>query len=126
MAVWGRPRWLMKLTSREPNATRGPMPDDWLDAFLEALDPGTRRTVLRLYRATPEERLAAADAHLDRITCPARVVWPSEDPHVPTEFGPAYAKTLGGEVTFEMLEHAGHWFWLDRPDVIDRIRDFVT
>jgi pimeloyl-ACP methyl ester carboxylesterase len=34
--------------------------------------------------------------------------------------------TPWGDVRLEMIERAGHWMWLDRPDVIDRAADFLN
>lgn len=53
-------------------------------------------------------------------------MWSTEDPCLGAEFGPAYATALGGEVEVDVYENAGHWLWLDRPEVVDRVRAFLT
>jgi pimeloyl-ACP methyl ester carboxylesterase len=41
------------------------------------------------------------------------------------EWGQRYADALGGAVELQMIENAGHWSWLDRPDVIDKAATFL-
>jgi pimeloyl-ACP methyl ester carboxylesterase len=116
-------RWLLRQLSREGNATPGPMPEHWLDTVLDHFDQGTQRAILRLYRSSPPDRLAAAGARLGELRVPSLVVWGMRDPYIPARFGKAYADALGAELV--ELPDAGHWAWLDRPDAIARIADFV-
>jgi pimeloyl-ACP methyl ester carboxylesterase len=118
-------RRLLRLLSRESNATPGPMPEPWLDSVLAHFDQGTQRAILRLYRSSPPAVLAAAGARLGTLSMPALVVWGMADPYFPARFGQAYASALGAAELIE-LPDAGHWPWLDRPDVIDRVVDFLA
>jgi pimeloyl-ACP methyl ester carboxylesterase len=118
-------RKVLRLLSREGNATPGPLPEQWLDTVLDHFDQGTQRAILRLYRSSPPDVLAAAGTRLGEIGAPALVVWGKRDPYIPARFAPAYAKALGDAELIE-LDDAGHWPWLDRPDVIDRVVEFVT
>lgn len=115
-----------RLMSRQSNVTPGPMPDEFVDRVWENLDRGTRRAILRLYRSAPPEALAAAGTRLGELTCPALVLWPTDDPYIGAEFGKRYADALGGEVQLETVDRAGHWTWLDRPDVIDTAAAFLA
>jgi pimeloyl-ACP methyl ester carboxylesterase len=117
-------RPLLRLTSRESNATPGPMPDAWLDTVLDHFDQGTQRAILRLYRSSPPDVLAAAGSQLTRLTMPALVVWGARDPYIPVRFARAYAEALPNSELLE-LPDAGHWPWLDRPDTIDRVAGFL-
>ena len=99
----------------------GGLPRGFPDRAWAEIDRGTKRAILRLYRSMPEAAMAREGRSLDRIRCPALVVWSTEDPYIGAEFGPAYADALGGEVEVEVYENGGHWLWLDRPDVIDRV-----
>ena len=54
---------------------------------------------------------------------PALVVWGQQDPYIPARFGKAYADVLGAELL--ELADAGHWPWLDRPDAIERVVEFL-
>jgi len=116
----------LKQISREANATPGPLPDAFLDATMAHFDQGTQRAILQLYRTSPEAKLAAAGAGLHAITCPALVVWGDADPYIPTRFADDYAAALGGPARTVHLPDAGHWPWLDRPDVIDTVAQFLT
>ena len=58
------------------------------------------------------------------MTCPALVLWPDHDPYLASEFGDAYAEALGGPVEHERVD-AGHWTWVDRPEIVARTADFL-
>ena len=118
-------RRVLRFLSRESNATPGPMSDAWLDSVLEHFDQGTQRAILRLYRSSPPDVLESAGARLGQLQMPALVVWGMKDPYIPGRFGQAYASVLGGAELVE-LPDAGHWPWLDRPDVVDRVVDFLS
>jgi pimeloyl-ACP methyl ester carboxylesterase len=118
-------RFTLRLASRESNVTPGPMPDAWLDSALEHFDQGTQRAILRLYRSSPPAVLAAAGARLGSLDMPALVVWGKKDPYIPARFAAEYARVLPNAELLE-LEDAGHWPWLDRPDVIERVVDFLS
>ena len=118
-------RLAVKHASKEANTTPGPLPDQWLDSVWKHFDHGTQRAILKLYRSAPEPVLEAAGRELHRITAPALVLWPDRDPYIPAEFGPAYAQALGGDARLRMVEDAGHWTWLDRPELIGEVADFL-
>ncbi|MBV9681985.1 MAG: alpha/beta hydrolase, partial [Solirubrobacterales bacterium] len=50
----------------------------------------------------------------------ATIIWGEEDPWYPPALPDAYAARLPG-ATVERIAGAGHWPWLDRPEVVDRI-----
>ncbi len=118
-------RFTLRLASRESNATPGPMPEAWLDSVLEHLDQGTQRAILRLYRSSPPEVLAAAGARLGALEMPGLVVWGMKDPYIPARFGREYAQALAHAELVELAD-AGHWPWIDRPELIDRVVDFLS
>jgi pimeloyl-ACP methyl ester carboxylesterase len=118
-------RWAFKQISRQANVAPGPLPDSFIESFWPDFDRDTRRAILRLYRSAPEHELARAGERLGELRCPALVLWSTEDPYIPARFGQAYADALGGEVELELVERAGHWAWLDRPEVIDRAAAFL-
>jgi pimeloyl-ACP methyl ester carboxylesterase len=117
-------RATLRLASKQSNATPGPMPEAWLDSVLDHFDQGTQRAILRLYRSAPPDVLAAAGAQLGRLQMPALVVWGMTDPYIPGRFAREYANTLRATELLE-LSDAGHWPWLDRPELIDTIASFL-
>lgn len=116
-------KWVLRRALGE--AFTADVPEGFFDHVWEAFDQGTQRAILRLYRASPEPVLEAAGARLGELRCPALVLWGEHDPYVPVRFGQAYAEALGGEVTYEPVD-AGHWPWLDRPELVERIAAFIA
>jgi len=106
-------------------AMRRVMPSPLADAVWPYFDQGTQRAILRLYRTSPEARLAAAGAGLGRIAAPALVLWGERDPFVPPRFADRYAAALG-DARAERVPGAGHWPWYDRPEVVDRVAAFLA
>jgi pimeloyl-ACP methyl ester carboxylesterase len=125
LAMGTTTRFTLRLASRESNATPGPMPEEWLDGVLAHFDQGTQRAILRLYRSSPSDVLAAAGARLGTIDAPALVIWGMRDPYIPARFGREYAQALANAELLELTD-AGHWPWLDRPDAIDRVLEFLS
>lgn len=125
LAMGATTRSVLKLLTRESNATPGPLPEAWIDSVLDHFDQGTQRAILRLYRSSPSEVLARAGERLSRLEMPALVIWGMRDPYIPKRFAAEYAKALPNSELVE-LEDAGHWWWLDRPDAIERVAGFLT
>jgi pimeloyl-ACP methyl ester carboxylesterase len=118
-------KWAFAQISRQSNVTPGPLPQEFLDRFWRDFDRGTRRAILRLYRASPPDVLARAGEKLGDVRCPALALWPTDDPYIPAAFGRKYVEALGANARLETIERAGHWTWLDRPEVIDRTAEFL-
>jgi pimeloyl-ACP methyl ester carboxylesterase len=112
----------MGFTSRR--AFRGTLPAEIADRAYDDFDHGTQRAVLKLYRASPPDVLERAGEHLGELRRPALIEWPTRDPYIGAEFGQLMADALGGETRLEHVE-AGHYPWLERPELIDRVAEFV-
>jgi pimeloyl-ACP methyl ester carboxylesterase len=82
-------------------------------------DRGTRRAVLRLYRATSDlDRLSriAKDA-LSGLQVPVLVVWGKRDPYVPVRDAERQREWFpNAEV--KVLEDSGHWPFADHPKAL--------
>jgi pimeloyl-ACP methyl ester carboxylesterase len=117
-------KWAFRRFSAEANVTPGPLPDWFVDRAWKDNDHGTQRAILRLYRSAPEDVLARAGERLGELRAPALILWPTRDPYIPEKFGQAYADALGGEAELELVD-AGHWSWLDRPELIERAAAFL-
>jgi pimeloyl-ACP methyl ester carboxylesterase len=105
-------------------ATGEPLPEEIVDRWLDHFDQGTQRAILRLYRSSPPEVLAAAGLELAGLDKPTLVIWGMADPYIPARFARDYADALGARELLE-LPDAGHWPWLDRPDILDTVARFL-
>jgi pimeloyl-ACP methyl ester carboxylesterase len=114
-----------RLLSRRSNARSGPLPDEFVDRLWADFDRGTRRAILRLYRSADPHVLASAGERLAGIDCPTLIMWPTYEPYVAPEWGARYAEAIGENASLEMIENAGHWTWLDRPDVVEKAAEFL-
>jgi pimeloyl-ACP methyl ester carboxylesterase len=113
---------VMGFTTR--GALRRELPREYADAAWEHFDHGTQRAILKLYRASPPDVLAAAGERLGDVNAPALILWSSDDPYLPAEFAQRHADALGGEATVELME-GGHWPWHDRPELVDRAGELL-
>jgi pimeloyl-ACP methyl ester carboxylesterase len=113
----------MGFTTRR--AFRRSLPPPIADTAYDFFDHGTQRAILKLYRASPPHVLTSAGARLDELRCPALVLWPTRDPYVGEEFGPAYVGALGGEARLEMVD-TGHWSWHEQPELVERGAAFLA
>lgn len=111
-------RWSLRQLARRGSPP--PFPPDLVDRAWRDFDQGTQRAILRLYRSAPPEVLAEAGERLGAITVPALVLWGDRDPYLPVRFAQAYAAALP-RARSEVVEGAGHWPWLDRPEVVDSV-----
>jgi pimeloyl-ACP methyl ester carboxylesterase len=118
-------RWGLKQLSRQATAAAGPAPEELIDRVWEHFDHGTQRAILKLYRSAPEDVLAEAGARLGDIRCRTLVLWGAEDPYIPASFAEAYAEALGGPTRVEVVAGAGHWPWVDRPELVDTVAEFL-
>jgi len=101
------------------------LPGALVDEVLESFDTGTQRSILRLYRSAPEKQLALAGERLGELACPALVAWGERDPYIDPGFAKAYADALGGPAEAHVEAGAGHWPWLDAPDLVRMVTDFL-
>ena len=124
LAMGSTTKWVLKRASREANVTPGPLPLQWRRSVWGHFDQGTQRAILRLYRAASPEVLARAGERLGDLDMPALVLWGDADPYIPPRFADGYAAVLG-DAEVRHLPDAGHWPWLDRPDVVEQVVAFL-
>jgi pimeloyl-ACP methyl ester carboxylesterase len=101
-------------------------PDALIDSIWDHFDHGTQRAILKLYRGAPPTVLAHAGERLGEIRSPALVVWGEDDIYIPASFAKRYADALGGDTRVEILPGARHWPWIDDPNVIDTVAEFLA
>ncbi len=121
--LWSRR--LLDLGLRESRGDWSRHDPEFVDAVWDHLDPGTFDAILRLYRSAPPDRLAQAGERLSSITAPTLVVWGLKDRYLPARFGAAYAQRFPHSELIDLPE-AGHWPWIDAPEVVDRVIRFLA
>lgn len=100
-------------------------PDDRVSEVWRQFDQGTQRATLRLHRWASPDHVAALASELEALSLPTLLLWGERDGW----FGPELAGTWRArlpDATFVPVPEAGHWPWLDRPEVIERIAAFLA
>jgi len=113
-------RFAIKQLTRLARPGHRPLPDSMLDEINSNWDRGMSRAVLGLYRSADPDVLAAAGRRLDDLACPALILWATGDPYIGAEQGRWYEAALP-DARLELIDDAGHWLWLDRPEVVDKV-----
>jgi pimeloyl-ACP methyl ester carboxylesterase len=93
------------------------LPPGFVDRMYGDYDRGTRRAVLRLYRATanPGESAARLAPALRPLAVPTLVVWGAQDPFIGVEHAEQQRETFpAAEVV--VLPESGHWPFADDPE----------
>jgi pimeloyl-ACP methyl ester carboxylesterase len=101
------------------------LPDEMIDRILADWDPGMARAILALYRSADRGVLAAAGERLGAIGCPALVLWGERDPYIGPSDGRAFERQIAG-ARFVPVVDAGHWPWIDRPELVDEVAAFLA
>ncbi len=112
MATTSRPGFALALKHGNP---RG-LPAAFIESMYRHYDRGTRRAVLRLYRATSDLNGAAEALHaaLGPRNLPCLVIWGEADPYVPARYAEVQRETFPrAEVV--ILPDSGHWPFADNP-----------
>ncbi len=98
------------------------LPPEFVDKMYDDYDRATRRTVLKLYRATPDpgDTALAMGAAIGDLHKPALVVWGAKDPFIGVEFAERQREFF--EVArVEVLPESGHWPFQDDPAAVERV-----
>jgi pimeloyl-ACP methyl ester carboxylesterase len=117
-------KWLLSRRLRQGAASPGAWSEARLQAVWEQFDQGTQRAILRLHRDASPARLAAAGGRLHTLLAPALVLWGEQDPWLAPRFADTYAERLPN-ARAELVAGAGHWPWLDRPEVLSTVTSFL-
>jgi len=101
------------------HGNRRGLPRPFVDRMYADFDRGTKRAVLRLYRASGDTAglSSSVTAALEPLRRPALVVWGARDPYIPVEQahrqGRAFAVT-----DVVILPDSGHWPFVDDPGAV--------
>lgn len=110
--------WIPRFAWRRAMASANPkgLPGGFVEKMYDEYDRETRRTVLALYRATPDPGVAAAELgpQIAALGKPALVVWGGSDPYASSDFAERQREyfDVRGIV---ILPGSGHWPFQDDP-----------
>jgi pimeloyl-ACP methyl ester carboxylesterase len=93
------------------------LPPAFVDRMYDDFDTGTRRAVLRLYRATDPRGFAALGPPLRRLHRPALVVWGAHDPYLPVAYA-SRQREVFPDARVVVLDGSGHWPFADDPAAV--------
>ena len=96
------------------------LPPSFVDKMYDDYDRGTRRTVLKLYRATPDPGDSAqlVGAAIETLHKPALVVWGAKDPFISVSFAERQREFFDVQDVV-ILEGSGHWPFQDDPEGVE-------
>jgi pimeloyl-ACP methyl ester carboxylesterase len=91
------------------------LPAPAIDRLYEASsDKGTKRAILKLYRATPATAMGALRDPLRELDRPALVVWGTDDAYIPWQQAARQRESFPS-ADVKLLEGLGHWPFLEDP-----------
>lgn len=110
-------RFAFELSLRHGNP-RG-LPKAFIDRMYRDMDWGTRRAVLRLYRATndPGGSVEAMGELFRALDVPALVIWGAADPYVPVRYAERQREFFPS-ARVVILERSGHWPFADDLEAV--------
>lgn len=99
------------------------LPDEFVEKMYDDYDRETRRTVLALYRATPDPGAVASEvgAALAQLHKPALVIWGAKDPFIGVEFSERQREFFDVQ-QLQILPDSSHWPFQDDPQ---RVRELL-
>jgi len=112
-----RSAWRRTMQKSSP---RG-LPPEFVDKMYDDYDHATRRTVLRLYRNTPDPGRTAAElgAPIAELHKPALVVWGAADPFIGVEYAERQREFFDVQEVVVLAE-SSHWPFQDDPQAVER------
>jgi pimeloyl-ACP methyl ester carboxylesterase len=101
------------------------MPRQIADTAATHFDLGTQRAILRLYRSAPPDALERAGAQLSDLSCPTLVLWGDGDRYIASNYADLYGQRFRASEVRHLTD-AGHWPWIDRPDLVGQVAAFLA
>jgi pimeloyl-ACP methyl ester carboxylesterase len=112
------PRWAWRRMMQR-SSPRG-LPEEFVEKMYDDYDRGTRSTVLKLYRATPDpgEVAATLAGAVAELRVPTLVVWGAADPFISVEYAERQREFFDVQHV-EILPDSGHWPFQDDPQRVE-------
>ncbi|HEY5044583.1 MAG TPA: alpha/beta hydrolase [Solirubrobacteraceae bacterium] len=120
--------WIPRSGWRRAMARANPkgLPAEFVEKMYDDYDRGTRRAVLKLYRATPDATTPGAEnladqigAELAKLHKPALVVWGAADPFLSVEYAERQREFFDVQ-DIVILPDSAHWPFQDDPQAVAR------
>jgi pimeloyl-ACP methyl ester carboxylesterase len=108
-------RWSFR-AGLKPGNPRG-LPQTFVDGMYRHFDAGTKRAVLRLYRATDDMSalFTPRAEEFRRLDIPVCVVWGAADPYVSVHYAQQQTNFFP-RAEVSIFEDSGHWPHADNPE----------
>jgi pimeloyl-ACP methyl ester carboxylesterase len=113
-----RAAWRQQMQKNNPKG----LPPEFVDKMYDDYDRETRRTVLKLYRNTPDpgERAEEIGASLAQLHEPALVIWGASDPFLDVKYAELQRQFFDVEEV-AILPDSGHWPFQDDPERVKEL-----
>jgi len=113
-----RSAWRRAMQKANPKG----LPPEFVDKMYDDYDRATRRTVLKLYRATsdPGAVADALGAEMAKLGVPALVVWGAKDPFIGVEYAERQREFFDVQDVV-ILPNSGHWPFQDDPQRVAEV-----
>jgi pimeloyl-ACP methyl ester carboxylesterase len=110
-----RSAWRRTMQKSSP---RG-LPEEFVDKMYDDYDRDTRRTVLKLYRNTPDPGTTATElgGAIAELHKPALVLWGAADPFIGVEYAERQRQFFDVQQVV-VLEQSSHWPFQDDPTAV--------
>lgn len=98
------------------------LPRAFVDSMYDDYDAGTRRAVLKLYRATsdPSGLSKALIPVFQPLNRPALVIWGRADPYLDVGLAERQREAFP-DAEVHVLDDSGHWPFADNPDAVSAL-----
>jgi pimeloyl-ACP methyl ester carboxylesterase len=116
----------MGFTSRRTLERVGGLRREHAEQVMQHFDHGTQRAILKLMRGATPDALAAAGRELGDLKAPLLVVWGAADRYLAPDCAQRLAAAAGGTTEVQIVDGAGHWPWLDRPQLVVDINIWLS
>ncbi|MCW3028451.1 MAG: alpha/beta hydrolase fold protein, partial [Solirubrobacterales bacterium] len=114
--------WIPRSAWRRTMQKSGPrgLPEDFVEKMYDDYDRETRRTVLKLYRNTPDPGTTAAElgGAIAELHKPALVVWGAADPFIGVEYAERQHEFFDVQQVV-VLKQSSHWPFQDDPKAVE-------
>jgi pimeloyl-ACP methyl ester carboxylesterase len=113
-----RAAWRREMQKNNPKG----LPAQFVEKMYDDYDRETRRTVLKLYRNTPDPGDTAAElgAALAQLRKPALVIWGASDPFLSVEYAERQREFFDVQ-DVAILPESGHWAFQDDPERVSQL-----